>query len=672
MGQLDTNYINKGIYYLKTAIALFSGVGSPEGVEDGEKGCLYVNEVNGSLYQKTTAKGTLTGWSVVGGGGGGSSITVGTTTISGGVDGQLAYQKAGGTFGEIAGATSDGTSLFVSALNLQADQPTFLNALAFVKNSIGASNSDGINIVTTTAAAAGAQQWSPGFRQTGYGWKTSAGGASQAMDVLLQLQTVQGTTVPTANYVMSFQSNGTGYTNRFTFGNTGNLTVDQNLIAAGVASSIYTSALANSTYLQLTSGASGAGVTLAVAGGGTNENLALYGKGSGGIGVNKASSLTAQLDVLSNSSTRPAARFQAASGTASAQEMLGFYDGSGNNVGKVSANGTMRFQQGFQVTNTSDQIKAEVSIPSTGYFNTSDITFNWSSSTTSNAPSDLTLARDAANTLAQRNGANAQTLRIYNTHTDASNYERLNLGWVSNEFQFINANAGTGTIRSMAFVSAPSASTTSRIVTLRNSGLTDLGGITVGGSQVQTNLGTAPSANITDATLQYTADVVAADANNFIRNEAGYISQLSGQLMTLDQDFNSISATLANVTGGGLYGSLTRNVQATKPYNFHACLFITADSTGGWKIALGGTATASAFISEVTYASSGFSPTSNRVSAFGGTVSQTGLTTYTVHIYGYISVNTAGTLTIQFAQSTANGTSTVKQGSYFECWLSNQ
>jgi hypothetical protein len=38
---------------------------------------------------------------------------------------------------------------------------------------------------------------------------------------------------------------------------------------------------------------------------------------------------------------------------------------------------------------------------------------------------DLILRRDAANTLAQRNGATAQTHRLYGTYTDASNYRRL-------------------------------------------------------------------------------------------------------------------------------------------------------------------------------------------------------------------------------------------------------
>jgi hypothetical protein len=38
---------------------------------------------------------------------------------------------------------------------------------------------------------------------------------------------------------------------------------------------------------------------------------------------------------------------------------------------------------------------------------------------------DLRLFRDAADTLAQRRGVNAQTSRIYGTFTDASNYRRL-------------------------------------------------------------------------------------------------------------------------------------------------------------------------------------------------------------------------------------------------------
>lgn len=61
-----------------------------------------------------------------------------------------------------------------------------------------------------------------------------------------------------------------------------------------------------------------------------------------------------------------------------------------------------------------------------------------------NGTPDLTLARDAANTLAQRNGTNAQTFNLYNTYTDASNYERGVMKWTGNDLKIGTENAGTG------------------------------------------------------------------------------------------------------------------------------------------------------------------------------------------------------------------------------------
>lgn len=59
----------------------------------------------------------------------------------------------------------------------------------------------------------------------------------------------------------------------------------------------------------------------------------------------------------------------------------------------------------------------------------SDGQLSWmSSSSHTSAPPDVTLYRDAANTLAQRNGANNQAFHVYTTYTDASNYKRLVLG----------------------------------------------------------------------------------------------------------------------------------------------------------------------------------------------------------------------------------------------------
>jgi hypothetical protein len=63
-----------------------------------------------------------------------------------------------------------------------------------------------------------------------------------------------------------------------------------------------------------------------------------------------------------------------------------------------------------------------------GAYIRSDSPYAWASGTNlTGATTDLFLRRDAANTLAQYNGTAAQTFRIYNTFTSATNFERLNI-----------------------------------------------------------------------------------------------------------------------------------------------------------------------------------------------------------------------------------------------------
>ena len=64
---------------------------------------------------------------------------------------------------------------------------------------------------------------------------------------------------------------------------------------------------------------------------------------------------------------------------------------------------------------------------------------------------DVRLFRDAAGVLAQRNGANAQAFNLYNTFTDASNYERGFMRWVGNVLQIGSDKLGTGIARALAF-----------------------------------------------------------------------------------------------------------------------------------------------------------------------------------------------------------------------------
>lgn len=63
------------------------------------------------------------------------------------------------------------------------------------------------------------------------------------------------------------------------------------------------------------------------------------------------------------------------------------------------------------------------------------------------------LRADASNVVAQRNGTNAQAFRIYNTYTDASNYERGLVGWSGNEFVVGVEYAGTGAQRQLTLKS---------------------------------------------------------------------------------------------------------------------------------------------------------------------------------------------------------------------------
>jgi len=74
----------------------------------------------------------------------------------------------------------------------------------------------------------------------------------------------------------------------------------------------------------------------------------------------------------------------------------------------------------------------------------------------SNGTTSAILTSDAANVLAQRNGTSANTLRVYNTYTDGSNYERGVFDWTTNANTLTigTQKAGTGTARRVRINSA--------------------------------------------------------------------------------------------------------------------------------------------------------------------------------------------------------------------------
>jgi hypothetical protein len=109
-----------------------------------------------------------------------------------------------------------------------------------------------------------------------------------------------------------------------------------------------------------------------------------------------------------------------------------------------------------------------------GFFLASGGQLGWTSSATDgyNIATDLSIVRDAADTLAQRRDANPQTFRLYNTYTDASNYERGFMRWDSNNFDIGCEADGTGTLRNV------------RIKTDATSGVSGTGYIEFGGSSI--------------------------------------------------------------------------------------------------------------------------------------------------------------------------------------------
>jgi hypothetical protein len=82
--------------------------------------------------------------------------------------------------------------------------------------------------------------------------------------------------------------------------------------------------------------------------------------------------------------------------------------------------------------------------------------YSWSSTSTAGQTSDLFLYRDGANTLAQRNGANAQIWRLYGTFTDASNNRRLDItSTTAGVFTLTATGIGTGATGNLLKLTQP-------------------------------------------------------------------------------------------------------------------------------------------------------------------------------------------------------------------------
>ena len=121
-----------------------------------------------------------------GGGGSGTVTSIATTSpISGGT------------------ITTTGTiSLLVNV------DHAFTAAQSITRANIGAVTTDGLLVQNTTAAAAGAQQWSPRVHWLGSGWKTNATAAAQQVEWYAEIEPTQSAAAPTNALIFKPVRNG--------------------------------------------------------------------------------------------------------------------------------------------------------------------------------------------------------------------------------------------------------------------------------------------------------------------------------------------------------------------------------------------------------------------------------------------------------------------------------
>lgn len=130
----------------------------------------------------------------------------------------------------------------------------------------------------------------------------------------------------------------------------------------------------------------------------------------------------------------------------------------------------------------------------------------------------------------------------------------------------------------------------------------------------------------------------------------------------LATQFDKTNTTLATITG------FQFDALAGRIYRIKARLKFTADTAGGIKFALQGSATFTDIRLAIIINSDGaLAPNKvDQLVTAGTAVSTTGVTAGNVFIDGTIVVNAAGTVTLDMAEASATGTASILAGAVFE------
>lgn len=321
------------------------------------------------------------------------------------------------------------------------------------------------------------------------------------------------------------------------------------------------------------------------------------------------------------------------------------------------------------------------------------------------------LVIEDANTVSQRNGTTAQITRIFKSFVSVTEYQRLKIDCghadgIRLVAEALNATGinlllgNSGSANSVLIGSGDMWPTTSRTYNLggssnlwnqvygfifisNNASDTSGGGFSFSGGpdMYRTASGAMEIRDPTGAFNKVHLGLGQANVNvalvkpasvQYIESRTGdetaFVYHVSAGGKFTSAQFDKTNTTLADVTG-----LTSEALTAGRTYGFEALLFVDADVVGGSKYAIAGTATATAIKYEVVFISDSANSMviTSRQTALGGSAGQAGTTAGICRISGAITVNAAGTLTVQFAQNAANGTSSVLTMSNFRVWQMN-
>jgi len=211
---------------------------------------------------------------------GNAALANSSTTVNGVVCTLGSSCTATAAAGTLSGATLNAGVTASSLTTLGTLTSLGLSGAITDIQAIGATSTDGLLLDNATAATVGAQKWAPRVHWSGMGWKTNATAGSQSVDIIEELQPVQGAANPTGNLVWSRSVNGGAYGVLLTLPTGGGLNLNSGTYQIGGSQIAFTNIASSAACSQLpaltgqiTTPAGSCATTLA-SGTVTNANLA--------------------------------------------------------------------------------------------------------------------------------------------------------------------------------------------------------------------------------------------------------------------------------------------------------------------------------------------------------------------------------------------------------------